>query len=63
MTRPPSSDAALAGLMLVVTLALCAGGGLALGALVGIPVPFFLVGLFVGLAVGFALVYARFKDI
>jgi hypothetical protein len=63
MTRPSRSDAALAGLMLVVTMVLCAGAGLALGALVGLPVPFVLAGLFVGLAVGFALVYARFKDI
>lgn len=63
MTNRPGSDPAAAGVMLVVTILLCAGVGLGLGELVGLAVPFGLAGLFVGLVVGFALVYARFKDI
>jgi hypothetical protein len=41
----------------------CAGAGFALGSLVGLAVPAGLVGLFAGVAVGFSLVYARFKRI
>jgi hypothetical protein len=48
---------------LVATVLLCGAAGLGVGALVGLPVPFALAGFFAGLAVGFALVYSRFKDI
>lgn len=41
----------------------CAAAGFGLGTLVGLAVPFGLAGLFIGLIVGFALVYARFRRI
>lgn len=63
MTEPPRSDVASAGLMLLSTILLCAAAGLGLGALVGLPVPLGLAGLFVGAVAGFALVYTRFKDL
>ena len=47
----------------MVTIVLCGGIGLGLGALVGLPVPLGLAGLFMGLVAGFALVYTRFRDI
>jgi hypothetical protein len=40
----------------------CAVAGYGLGGLVGLSVPVGLVGLFVGVVVGLALVYARFRD-
>lgn len=60
-SRPP--DPRGAGVTLVAAVILCGGVGLGLGTLVGLSVPFALAGLFAGLAVGFALVYSRFKDI
>jgi hypothetical protein len=57
------SDPASAGIMLLVTLVLCAGAGFGIGALVGLAVPLGLVGLFAGLIAGFALVYTRFKNV
>ena len=57
------SDPASAGVMLLVTLALSAGAGFGIGALVGLTVPLGLVGLFAGLIAGFALVYTRFKNV
>jgi hypothetical protein len=59
----PSRNAAGAGLMLLMTIVLCAMIGLGLGALVGAPAPFAIAGGFFGLGAGFALVYSRFKDI
>lgn len=49
--------------MLVATILLCTGIGLGVGALVGLPVPLALAGLFLGSVAGFALVYTRFRDI
>jgi hypothetical protein len=63
MTEPPRSDPAGAGLTLVSTIILCGGIGLGLGALVGLPAPLGVAGVFVGAVVGVALVYARFKDV
>ncbi len=63
MSDPRRSDPAAAGAMLVASIVLCGGAGLGIGALVGLSVPFGLAGLFVGLVVGFALVYTRFRDI
>jgi hypothetical protein len=40
-----------------------AAAGYGLGSLVGLAVPLGLIGLFAGLAGGFALVYARFKHL
>jgi hypothetical protein len=39
----------------------CAAVGYGLGSLVGLAVPLGLAGLFAGLVVGFALVYARYR--
>jgi hypothetical protein len=39
----------------------CAAAGFGLGSLVGLAVPAGLVGLFAGVVVGFALVYARYR--
>lgn len=39
----------------------CAAAGYGLGSLVGLAVPLGLAGLFAGLVVGFALVYARYR--
>ena len=41
----------------------CAVAGYGLGSLVGAAIPLGLVGLFVGLVVGFAVVHARFRGI
>lgn len=49
--------------MLLATVLLCTGAGLGVGALVGLAVPLALAGLFLGSVAGFALVYARFRDI
>jgi hypothetical protein len=59
----PSRDAALAGFMLVVTAVLCGGAGVAVGAILGIPALLGIIGLFIGFALGFRLVYHRYKDI
>ena len=57
------ADAAAAGLMVVATMAIGGLSGYGLGSLVGLAVPFGLAGLFAGIVGGFALVYARFRDI
>lgn len=59
----PTRDAALAGLMLVVTVILCALTGLGIGAAIGAAMPLAIVGVFIGFGLGFRLVYTRFKDI
>ena len=56
------ADAATAGLSLVVAMVLGAAGGYAIGSLLDLAVPFGLIGLFIGLFGGLALVYARFKQ-
>jgi hypothetical protein len=56
-------DAGLAGLMIVSSAVLCAGIGLGLGALIGVPMPLAVVGVFVGFGLGFRLVYARYRDL
>jgi uncharacterized membrane protein YkvI len=58
-----SREAALAGFMLVVTAVLCAGAGVAIGEVLGVPALLGILGLFIGFGLGFALVYNRFKDI
>lgn len=57
------ADAATAGLSLVVAMVLGAVGGYAIGSLLDLAVPFGLIGLFIGLFGGLALVYARFKQL
>jgi F0F1-type ATP synthase assembly protein I len=54
---------AVAGSTLIATTLLCAAIGLGLGALVGAPALLAIVGVFIGFALGFRLVYTRFKDI
>jgi hypothetical protein len=63
MTEPSRNPAAVAGLMLVTVILLCAGAGIGIGALVDMPTALGIAGGFVGVALGFALVYARFKTI
>ena len=59
--RPTRADAATAGLSMVGAMIAGAVAGYGLGSLVGLAVPLGLIGLFAGLAGGFALVYARFR--
>lgn len=61
MTGP--RDAALAGMMLVSSMLLCAAVGFGVGSTFGGEIPLALAGGFIGLIVGFRLVYTRFKDL
>jgi hypothetical protein len=64
MSESPRSSAAGAGIMLLMTIVICAGVGYAIGALVGESAALFAIGGgAIGLAAGFALVYTRFKNI
>jgi hypothetical protein len=63
MNRSPGADAAAAGAMLIASMVLFAVAGYGIGSLVGLAVPLGLAGLFAGLVVGMALVYARFRRI
>jgi hypothetical protein len=63
MDDKPPNRGAVAGTLLVAAIVLCAAIGLGLGELVGAPAPLAIVGVFVGLGAGFAIVYQRFKDI
>jgi hypothetical protein len=58
---PGRADAAAAGGLLLGTMVACAAAGFGLGSLVGLAVPAGLIGLFAGVVMGFALVYARFR--
>jgi len=49
--------------MLIAAMLVCGAAGYGLGYVVGLAAPLGLAGLFVGLVVGFALVYARFRRI
>jgi hypothetical protein len=59
----PTMRAAAAGSMLIATILLCAAIGLGVGALLGVPVPFLLAGLFVGPVLGVLVVRSRFRDL
>jgi hypothetical protein len=60
--RPSSGAvAATAGMQMIGAIIACAAAGFGLGSLVGLAVPLGLLGIFAGLIVGFALVYARYK--
>jgi hypothetical protein len=61
--RPPTMRGAVAGSLLVAAIVLCAGIGFGVGALVGAAVPFGLLGLFAGVALGIVLVIRRFGDL
>jgi hypothetical protein len=49
--------------MLIAAMLICGAAGYGLGSVIGLAVPLGLAGLFVGLVVGVALVYARFRRI
>jgi hypothetical protein len=61
MTGP--RDAALAGIMLVSSMLLFAALGFGVGSPFGGEIPLAFAGGFIGLIVGFRLVYTRFKDL
>ena len=63
MSRTPARDAAGAGALLIGTILACAAVGLGLGALIGAPAALGIGGGFVGVGVGFGLVYRKFKDL
>jgi hypothetical protein len=56
-------DAGLAGFTILSSAILCAGIGAGLGALVGAPGPLAVIGVFAGFALGFRLVYTRYRDV
>jgi hypothetical protein len=58
-----NSSPAGAGALLVGAILACAAVGLGIGALVGAPALLALAGGFVGVGVGFRLVYSRFKHL
>jgi hypothetical protein len=63
MTEGPPTrvDAATAGISVIGAMLAGSVVGYGLGSLLGLAVPFGLLGLFGGLVAGFALVYARFR--
>ena len=63
MNDKPRNAGMAAGFTLLAVVILCAALGGGLGALVGAPFPLTIAGLFIGFVAGFALVYARFRDI
>ena len=63
MDTRPTNRGAVAGMLLVAAILLCSAIGLGIGELVGAPAPLAVIGVFVGFALGFRLVYQRFKDI
>lgn len=63
MTDPSPRDAAGAGPTRAATIAPCGGTGLGIGALAGESAPLLIAGLSFGPLAGFALVYARSKDL
>ena len=60
--RPPISPAG-AGFTLLASVLLCASVGLGIGLAAGAPALLAILGVFVGFAVGFRIVYTRFRDI
>jgi hypothetical protein len=62
-TTPVKSSPAGAGALLIGAIVACAGAGLGIGALLGVPALLALAGGFVGVGVGFWIVYSRFKDL
>jgi hypothetical protein len=63
MTRKPVARGAVAGSLAIGTLLACMAIGAGLGALIDAVVPLLLVGFFVGVVAGFAVVYARYRDL
>ena len=63
LSQPQNGSAAAAGIMLLLTIVVCAALGLGVGTLVGLAAPLAIAGGGVGLLLGFAVVYSRFKNI
>jgi hypothetical protein len=61
--RPPTSQGAVAGSLLVACTLLGAAVGLGIGALVGLAAVLAIVGLLAGSVLGVWLVRARFRDL
>jgi hypothetical protein len=61
--RPSTAAPIVAGSIIVGSMIVCAGVGFALGSLGGFAVLTGLVGLFVGLVIGFVLVYDRYRTL
>jgi hypothetical protein len=63
VTKSPGKGAAGAGTLLIAAILACGALGLGVGALIGAPAAFAIAGGFVGVGVGFRIVYRRFKDL
>ncbi|MCX6385194.1 MAG: hypothetical protein NTV40_00920 [Solirubrobacterales bacterium] len=63
MAPKPAEHPIVAGSLALTVLVICAAVGYGIGSLVDAEVPLGLVGLFTGVIAGFAVVYARFKDL
>ncbi len=61
--RTNRSAPVVAGSLIVAPMVLCAGIGFGVGSLVGAAAALGIVGLFVGLILGFVLVIQRFRDL
>ncbi|HEV7918644.1 MAG TPA: hypothetical protein VGO97_03620 [Solirubrobacterales bacterium] len=59
----PRATTLTAGSLLIAAIVLCAMAGFAVGKLVGAVAICAILGGFLGIGAGFALVYRRFKDI
>ena len=59
----PRATTQTAGSMLIVAIVLCALVGFAVGKLVGAAALLTVLGGFLGIGVGFGLVYRRFRDL
>jgi hypothetical protein len=55
--------AAVAGSLVVATIVLCGAVGLGVGAVVGIPAPLGVAGVFIGAVIGNVVVARRFRDL
>jgi len=66
MTRRSDREGASpagAGALLIGAILSCAAVGLGIGLVLGVPAPLGLAGGFIGVGVGFWLVYDRFRDL
>ena len=66
MTDPPSRPtmrAAAAGSLIIATIVLCGAIGLGVGAVVGVPVPLGVAGVFIGAVIGNVVVARRVSDL
>ncbi|MGH2905705.1 MAG: hypothetical protein ACRDKI_02930 [Solirubrobacterales bacterium] len=59
----PRATTLTAGSLLIAAIVLCGVLGFVVGSLVGATAAMTVIGGFLGIAVGFTLVYRRFKDI